>query len=68
MMKEINDSRGSESYINYVYESFLDLFDNASYRIVEGYPDYLYKTTDLVKLAGRKYVKKSTKLTFFEKH
>ena len=25
MMKEINDSSGSESYINYVYEGFLNL-------------------------------------------
>ena len=68
MMKEINDSRGSELYINYVYEGFLDLFDNTSYRIVEGYPDYLYKTTDLVKLAGRKYEKKRNEINFFKKH
>ena len=25
IMKEINDTRGFESYINYVYEGFLDL-------------------------------------------
>ncbi|HHT9144299.1 MAG TPA: DUF2156 domain-containing protein [Candidatus Wunengus sp. YC61] len=68
MMKEINDSSGSESYINYVYEGFLNLFDNTSHRIVEGYPDYIYKTTDLIKLAGRKYEKKRNEINFFKKH
>ena len=68
MMKEINDSRDFESYINYVYEGFLNLFDNTSYRIVEGYPDYIYKTTDLIKLAGRKYEKKRNEINFFKKH
>ena len=68
MMKEINDTRGFESYINYVYEGFLDLLDNTSYRIVEGYPDYIYKTTDLIKLAGRKYEKKRNEINFFKKH
>ena len=61
MMKEINDSSGSESYINYVYESFLNLFDNTSYRIVEGYPDYIYKTTDLVKLAAENTKRRETR-------
>ena len=68
MMKEINDSRDFESYINYVYEGFLNLFDNTSYRIVEGYPDYIYKTTDLIKLAGRKYEKKRNEINFFKKN
>ena len=68
MMKEINDTRGFESYINYVYEGFLYLFDNTPYRIAEGYPDYIYKTTDLIKLAGRKYEKKRNEINFFKKH
>ncbi len=68
MMREMNDHSGFESYINYVYEDFLNLFDNSSYRIVESYPDYLYKTSDLIKLAGRKYEKKRNEINFFKKH
>ena len=68
MMREINDNSGFESYINYVYEDFLNLFDNNSYRIVESYPDYIYKTSDLIKLAGRKYEKKRNEINFFKKH
>ncbi len=68
IMREINDHSGVESYINYVYEGFLNLFDNSSYRIVESYPDYLYKTSDLIKLAGGKYEKKRNEINFFKKH
>ncbi|MBU6392907.1 MAG: DUF2156 domain-containing protein, partial [Planctomycetes bacterium] len=68
MMREINDSSGFESYINYVYETFLSLFDKSSYRIVESYPDYIYNTPDLVKLAGRKYEKKRNEINSFKKH
>ena len=68
IMSEMNDSNGSESYINYVYEGFLNFFDNSSYRIIEGYPDYIYKTSDLIKLAGRKYEKKRNEINFFKKH
>ncbi|MDE1888946.1 MAG: DUF2156 domain-containing protein [Planctomycetota bacterium] len=68
MMREINDSSGFESYINYVYETFLRLFDKSSYRIVESYPDYIYNTPDLVKLAGRKYEKKRNEINSFKKH
>lgn len=68
MMREVNDARGFDAYISYVYEDFLNLFEKNSYRIVEGYPDYLYKTTDLVKLAGRKYEKKRNDINFFKKH
>lgn len=65
LMRQINDSSGFESYINYVYEDFLKLFDNSLYRIVESYPDYIYKTSDLIKLAGRKYEKKEKRNKFF---
>jgi hypothetical protein len=68
MMREINNHSGFESYINYVYEDFLNLFDNSSYRVVESYPDYIYKTSDLIKLAGRKYEKKRNEINFFKKH
>ncbi|MEP9411629.1 MAG: DUF2156 domain-containing protein [Candidatus Brocadia sp.] len=68
LMKEINDSSSFESYINYVYEDFLKFFDNSLYRIVESYPDYIYKTSDLIKLAGRKYEKKRNEINFFKRH
>lgn len=68
LMKEIDNCRSSDSYINYVYEDFLNLFDNSPYRIVESYPDYIYKTSDLVKLAGRKYEKKRNEINSFKKH
>lgn len=68
LMQEINDSSGFESYINYVYEDFLKLFDNSPFRIVESYPDYIYKTSDLIKLSGRKYEKKRNEINFFKKH
>ncbi|MFO0793673.1 MAG: phosphatidylglycerol lysyltransferase domain-containing protein [Candidatus Brocadiaceae bacterium] len=68
IMSEMNHSNGSESYVNYVYEGFLKYFDNSSYRIIEGYPDYIYKTSDLIKLAGRKYEKKRNEINFFKKH
>ena len=68
IMRDINDCSSFDSYINYVSESFLNLFDNSPYRIVEGYPDYLYKTSDLIKLAGRKYEKKRNEINFFKKH
>lgn len=68
IMKEINSCRKSDSYINYVYEDFLNFFDNSSYRIVESYPDYIYKTSDLIKLAGRKYEKKRNEINSFRKH
>ena len=68
LMREMNDSRGFESYINYVYEDFLSLFDKSSFRIVEGYPDYLYNTSDLIKLAGRKYEKKRNEINYFKRH
>ncbi len=68
LMKEINDSSGFESYINYVHEDFLNLFDNSLYRIVESYPDYIYKTSDLIKLAGRRYEKKRNEINFFKKN
>ncbi|MEK7776105.1 MAG: hypothetical protein AAB331_01850, partial [Planctomycetota bacterium] len=38
LMREINDSNGFESYVNYAHEKFLNFFDNSSYRIVESYP------------------------------
>jgi len=68
IMKEIDGCRSSEFYINYVYEDFLNFFDNSSYRIVESYPDYIYKTSDLIKLAGRKYEKKRNEINSFKKH
>ncbi|MDN3515487.1 MAG: phosphatidylglycerol lysyltransferase domain-containing protein [Candidatus Brocadia sp.] len=68
IMREMNDHSGFESYINYVYEDFLNLFDNSSYRIVESYPDYIYKTSDLIKLAGRRYEKKRNEINYFKKH
>ena len=68
LMREINDSSGSESYVNYAYTDFLNHFDNSSYRIIEGYPDYIYKTSDLIKLTGRKYEKKRNEINFFQKH
>lgn len=67
IMKEINDQRGFECYISYVYEDFLALFDNSSYRIIEGYPDYIYKTSDLIKLSGRKYEKKRNEINSFKR-
>ncbi|OHB43733.1 MAG: hypothetical protein A2Y11_02300 [Planctomycetes bacterium GWC2_39_26] len=68
IMQEINDCSGFESYVNYVYENFLNLFDTSLYRIVEGYPDYIYQTSDLIKLAGRKYEKKRNEINYFKKH
>ncbi len=68
LMREMNESRGFESYINYVYEDFLTLFDKGSFRIAEGYPDYLYNTSDLIKLAGGKYEKKRNEINYFKKH
>ena len=68
IMREINDSSGFESYINYVYEDFLHLFNASSYRIIEGYPDYIYNTPDLIKLTGRKYEKKRNEINYFKKH
>ncbi len=68
IMREINDCSGFESYVNYVYEDFLSFFDTSSYRIVESYSDYIYKTSDLIKLAGRKYEKKRNEINFFKKH
>lgn len=68
LMREINDSNGFESYINYAHEEFLSFFDNSSYRIVESYPDYIYKTSDLIKLAGRKYEKKRNEINYFKKN
>ncbi|KAA0251049.1 MAG: DUF2156 domain-containing protein [Candidatus Jettenia sp.] len=68
IMREINDCSGFESYVNYVYEDFLSFFDTSLYRIVESYSDYIYKTSDLIKLAGRKYEKKRNEINFFKKH
>ncbi|MBF8277506.1 MAG: hypothetical protein HW390_2579 [Candidatus Brocadiaceae bacterium] len=68
LMREINDANGFESYVNYAYEKFLNFFDNSSYRIVESYPDYIYKTSDLIKLAGRKYEKKRNEINYFKKN
>ncbi|MEK6730159.1 MAG: phosphatidylglycerol lysyltransferase domain-containing protein [Planctomycetota bacterium] len=68
LMREINDSNGFESYVNYAHEKFLNFFDNSSYRIVESYPDYIYKTSDLIKLAGRKYEKKRNEINYFNKN
>jgi hypothetical protein len=67
VMQEMNGQRGFESCIHYVYEDFLPLFDNNPYRILEGYPDYIYKITDLIKLAGRKYEKKRNEINSFRK-
>ncbi|MGQ3683482.1 MAG: DUF2156 domain-containing protein [Candidatus Loosdrechtia sp.] len=67
LMRDMNEGYGSESYINYVYEDFLNLFDKNSYRIVESYPDYIYKSSDLIKLAGRKYEKKRNEINSFKK-
>lgn len=68
LMREVNDCNGFESYINYVYEDFLNLFNKNSYRIVGSYPDYLYKSSDLIKLTGRKYEKKRNEINSFKKH
>lgn len=67
-MREFNHYNGFDSYINYVYEDFLNLFDVSAYRIIEGYPDYIYRTSDLIKLVGRKYEKKRNEINYFRKH
>lgn len=68
LMREINECNGFESYIIYVHKDFLSLFDSHSYRIVESYPDYIYKSSDLIKLTGRRYEKKRNEINFFKKH
>ncbi|HHT9127708.1 MAG TPA: DUF2156 domain-containing protein [Candidatus Wujingus californicus] len=67
-MREFNHYNGFDSYINYVYEGFLNLFDVSAYRIIEGYPDYIYRTSDLIKLVGGKYEKKRNEINYFRKH
>ncbi|MCF6157648.1 MAG: DUF2156 domain-containing protein [wastewater metagenome] len=68
LMHDVNDGDGFVSYINYVYEGFLNLFDKSSYYIIEGYPDYIYNSSNLIKLSGRRYEKKRNEINFFKKH